>query len=49
MAMFHTICDELPAGSLPPPSAKVMSVPPHAAALMAAQEKRIQGEIRAQT
>ena len=47
-AMFHTTCTELPAGSLPPASAKVSSVPPHAVARMAAQEKRIQGEVRAQ-
>ena len=47
-AMFHTTCDELAAGSLPPASAKVSSIPPRATALMAAQEKRIQREIRAQ-
>jgi phospholipase C len=47
-AMFHTTCTELAAGSLPPASAKVSSIPPHAVALMAAQEKRIQTEIRAQ-
>jgi hypothetical protein len=46
--MFHTTCDELPTGSLPPAGAKVNSIPPHAGALMAAQEKRIQREIRAQ-
>ena len=47
--MFHTICSELPSGSLPPASARISSIPPHAVDLMAAQEKRIQGEIRAQS
>ena len=47
-AMFHTTCDELPTGSLPPSSAKLASIPPHAVVLMAAQERRIQGEIRMQ-
>jgi phospholipase C len=48
-AMFHTTCDELPAGSLPPPSAKILSIPAHAAARLAAQENRIKRQIRAQT
>jgi phospholipase C len=48
-AMFHTTCDELPAGSLPPPSAKILSIPAHAAARLAAQEKQIKRQIRAQT
>jgi len=48
-AMFHTTCDELPAGSLPPASAKLSSIPAHAVERMAAQEHRIQREIRAQT
>ncbi len=48
-ALFHTTCTELPAGSLPPANAKVAVVPPHANALMAAQQKRIQREIRVQT
>jgi phospholipase C len=48
-AMFHTTCDELPAGSLPPPSAKILSIPAHAAARLAAQEKRIKRQIRTQT
>jgi hypothetical protein len=47
--MFHPICTELPSGSLPPASAKVSAIPPHATALMAAQKKRIQREISAQT
>ena len=49
IAMFHTICDELPSGSLPPASAKLNVPPPHADALMAAQRKRVQQEIRAQS
>ncbi len=48
-AMFHTICDELPAGSLPPARARISAIPPRAVALMAAQEDRIEQEIRAQT
>jgi phospholipase C len=48
-AMFHPTCQELPTGTLPPASAKVSAVPPHANALIAAQQKRIQREIRAQT
>ncbi len=47
--MFHTTCDELPAGSLPPASAKLSSLPAHAVARMAAQEKQMQREIRAQS
>jgi phospholipase C len=47
-AMFHTTCQELPAGSLPPASAKLSSIPTHAVARMAAQETRIREEIRAQ-
>jgi len=45
-ASFHTICTELPAGSLPPADAKLSAIPPHADALMAAQQRRIQAEIR---
>ncbi len=45
-AMFHTICTELPTGSLPPADAKLSAIPPHADALMAAQERRIRAEIR---
>jgi phospholipase C len=48
-ALFHTTCEELPAGSLPPESAKVSEVPPRANALIAAQEKRIRREARTQT
>jgi hypothetical protein len=48
MAMFHVTCTDLPAGSLPPASAKLSSPPPHANALMAAQEKKIGKEILAQ-
>ena len=48
LAMFHPICTELPGGSLPPASARIASIPPHAVACMAAQEKRIQrGDRRA--
>ena len=45
-AVFHTICTELPAGSLPPAEAKLAAIPPHADALMAAQQRRIEAEIR---
>jgi phospholipase C len=48
-AKFHPICTELPSGSLPPAAAKVSSIPSHATALMAAQKKRVQREISAQT
>jgi hypothetical protein len=44
-ALFHTICNELPSGTLPPTTAKVTTVPPHADALMAAQQRKIQKEI----
>jgi hypothetical protein len=47
-AMFHTICNELPTGTLPPATAKVSNVPPHADALMAAQRRRVQREIAQQ-
>ena len=47
-AMFHTTCDALPAGSLPPAGARLSSIPAHAVARLAAQENRIQREIRAQ-
>ena len=47
-AMFHTTCADLPAGSLPPADAKLSAVPRHAEALLAAQRRRIQEEIRAQ-
>ncbi len=47
-AMFHTTCTDLPAGSLPPADARLAAVPPHAEALIAAQRKRIEGEIQAQ-
>ncbi len=48
-ALFHTTCTDLPAGSLPPADARLAAVPPHANALLAAQQKRIQREIRDQT
>ena len=48
-AQFHTTCTALPAGSLPPAQAKLAAVPPHAEALIAAQQKRIREEIRAQS
>ena len=47
-AMFHTICTELPSGTLPPATANVTTIPPHAAALMAAQQRRVQREIAQQ-
>ncbi len=47
-AMFHPICTELPEGSLPPASAKLSAVPPHAKALIAAQQRRISREMRQQ-
>jgi phospholipase C len=47
-AMFHPICTELPEGSLPPASAKLSAVPPHAKALIAAQQRRISIEMRQQ-
>jgi phospholipase C len=46
-AMFHTTCTDLPAGSLPPPSAKLTKPPPGAGSLLAAHEKKIRQEIRA--
>jgi phospholipase C len=49
VALFHTTCTELPSGSLPPPGAKLSSPPARADALMAAQQARLQKEIRAQT
>ncbi len=48
-ALFHTTCTALPAGSLPPAEARLAAVPPHADALLAAQQKRVRREIRAQT
>jgi hypothetical protein len=48
-AMFHTTCTDLPAGSLPPADARLTAIPPHAEALMTAQQQRIRQEIRAQT
>jgi len=47
-ALFHTTCTDLPAGSLPPAGARLAAVPPHANALLAAQRKRIQQQIRTQ-
>jgi phospholipase C len=48
-AMFHTTCTALPAGTLPPSDSMVSAIPTHADALLAAQQRRIQREIRAQT
>ena len=48
-AQFHTTCTALPAGSLPPSEARLTAVPPHAEALIAAQQRRIQKEIRGQS
>jgi phospholipase C len=45
-ALFHTICTELPSGSLPPASAQLSSISPKAKALLAAQQRRIDKEIR---
>jgi phospholipase C len=47
-AMFHTICDELPTGTLPPASANVTTITPNANALIAAQQKKVQREIAQQ-
>ncbi|HEV7958181.1 MAG TPA: alkaline phosphatase family protein, partial [Acidimicrobiales bacterium] len=47
-AMFHTICNELPTGTLPPATANVATIPPNAHALIAAQQKKVQREIAQQ-
>jgi hypothetical protein len=49
VAQFHTVCTDLPAGSLPPPSAKLSSLPSGTKALLAAQHQRFQKAISAQT
>jgi phospholipase C len=45
---FHPVCTELPSGSLPPRRAKISEPPAGADALMAAQRRRIEQQIRAQ-
>jgi phospholipase C len=47
-ASFHTVCTELPGGSLPPRGAKLSAPPPDADALMAAQQRLIRRQARAQ-
>ena len=42
IAMFHPICTNLPAGSLPPHHARISAPPPGADALMAAQRQQFQ-------
>ena len=48
IARFTTVCTELPGGSLPPHSAKLSARPANADALIAAQQKLVRKEIRAQ-
>ncbi len=48
ISQFHTICTELPEGSLPPPSAKLTSLPDGTAALIAAHQHKVRREIEAQ-
>ena len=47
-ALFHPICTELPSGSLPPAHAKTSAPPAGADALLAAQQRSIRRQIRAQ-
>ena len=47
-ALFHPICTELPAGSLPHAGARLPAPPRGANALMAAQQRTIRRETRAQ-
>ena len=47
-ALFHTICDDLASGSLPPNDAKLTAPPEHAQVLMARQRARINRQIAAQ-
>ena len=48
LARFHPICTESPSGSLPPAHAELSSPPAGADALIAAQQREIRREIRAQ-
>ena len=48
LAQFHPICTDLPSGSLPPANATVSTPPAHADALLAAQQKSIGRQTRAQ-
>jgi hypothetical protein len=48
LALFHPICTDLPSGSLPPAHAVTSAPPPGADALLAAQQKVIRRQIRAQ-
>ena len=46
LTLFHPICTDLPAGSLPPRRARITAPPRHADALMAAQQRAIRRESR---
>jgi phospholipase C len=48
LAMFRPICTESAAGTLPPPSARLSSLPPGADKLIDAQHRRVHREIVAQ-
>ena len=48
LALFHPICTDLPAGSLPPGRATIPSPPTGADALLSAQQRAIGRQIRAQ-
>ncbi len=48
LTQFHPICTDLPSGSLPPPGAAVSSPPAGADALLAAQQKIVRRQTRAQ-
>ena len=48
LALFHPICTDLPSGSLPPARAVTSAPPAGADALLAAQQRSIRRQIRAQ-
>jgi phospholipase C len=48
VALFHPICTELPAGSLPPARDRLSAPPPNADRLLRAQRRLIEAEIDAQ-
>ena len=48
LALFHPICTDLPAGSLPPGRATIPAPPTDADALLAAQQRAVRRQIRAQ-
>jgi hypothetical protein len=48
LALFHPICTDLPAGSLPPGRSTIPTPPADADALLAAQQRVIRRQIRAQ-